>query len=78
MSLIPSLGRSHTLRSNYALAPQLLKPICPGPMICSNRSHCNEKPTHPKEEELLLATARERLHPATKTQLDQKTRYIEV
>ena len=59
---IPGLGRSHMLQSNWARAPQLLslrsrarepqllKPTCLEPVLRNKRSHCNEKPTHGKEE----------------------------
>ena len=42
--LIP--GRSHMPRSNEAREPQLLKPMHLEPVLCSKRSHCNEKPAH--------------------------------
>ena len=35
--------------------PQLLKPTCLEPVLRNKRSHHNEKPAHPKEEEPLLA-----------------------
>ncbi|XDA72764.1 hypothetical protein R6Z07F_003043 [Ovis aries] len=36
---------------------QLQKPVCPEPVPCSMRSHCDEKPTHRyKEQPLLTAT----------------------
>ena len=46
----PGLGRSHMPRSNYAHAPQLLKPACLEPMLGNKRSHCNEKQAHHNKE----------------------------
>ena len=59
---IPGPGRSHMPWSNEARAPQLLslrsrarepqllKPAHLEPVLRNKRSHCNEKPTHHKEE----------------------------
>ena len=47
---------------------QLLKPASLKPVLRSKRSHCNEKPMHCNEEQPRLATMRESLHIATKTQ----------
>ena len=38
-----------SLRSR-AREPQLLKTVCLEPVLRNKRSHCNEKPTHCKEE----------------------------
>ena len=46
----PGPGRSHMPQSNNARVPQLLKPTRLEPVLCSKRSHHNEKPTHCKEE----------------------------
>ena len=46
MGLIPGPGRFHTLWSNYARAPQLLKPEHLEPMLHKKRSHSREKPEH--------------------------------
>ena len=58
----PGPGGSHVLRSNWARAPQLLslcsrahvtqllKPMCLEPVLCSKRSHCNEKPGNHNQE----------------------------
>ena len=40
------------------------------------RSHCNEKPKHRNKEWPPLATTRESLHAATKTQRSQTCKYI--
>ena len=45
----PGLGRSHMPQSNYARAPQLLKPACLEPVLRLKRSHHNEKPAHRNE-----------------------------
>ena len=47
--LIPGLGRSHVLRSNWAHTPQLLKPVHLEPMLRNKRTHRNEKPAHHKK-----------------------------
>ena len=44
MGLIPGLGRFHMLWSNKAHAPQLLKPANLETMLCTKKSHHNEKP----------------------------------
>ena len=53
----PGPGGSHMPRSNEAHAPQLLslhatttEPACLQPVLCSRRSHRNEKPMHCNEE----------------------------
>ena len=46
MGLIPGPGRFHTLWSNYARAPQLLKPEHLEPMLHKKRNHSREKPEH--------------------------------
>ena len=33
-----------------SLLLQLLKPVCPEPVLYSKRCHCNEEPIHPNEE----------------------------
>ena len=48
--LSPGPGRSHMLRSNWARAPQLLKPARLEPELHNKRSHRNEKPAHHNEE----------------------------
>ena len=52
--------RAHTM--------QLLKPLHLEPVLRNKRSHGNEKPIHCNEEQPPLATTRESLHIATKTQ----------
>ena len=52
--------------------PQLLKPAHLEPVLRNRRSHCNEKPAHHNEEKPSLATTRESLRAATKTQCSQK------
>ena len=47
---IPGLGRSHMPWSNWARAPQLLKPAHLEPVLCNKRGHRNEKPAHRNEE----------------------------
>ena len=54
--------------SYWARMPQLLKPACLEPVLCNKRSHHNEKPRHRNEEQPPLATTRESLCAATKTQ----------
>ena len=45
------LRATKPVRHNYwACAPQLLKPTHLEPVLCNNRSHCNEKPAHCNEE----------------------------
>ena len=56
----------------WACMPQLLKPTCLEPVLCSKRSHCNEKPEHRNEEWPPHTTTRESLHTATNTQQSQK------
>ena len=51
---------------------QLLKPVLPEPMLCSKRSHSNERPAHRDEEWPLLATTRESPSTETKTQHSHK------
>ena len=58
--------------SNQVHAPQLLKPGCLEPVLCSKKSHPSEKPAHCKEEYPVLASARENLHASVKTQHNQK------
>ena len=41
------------------------------PVFRNKRCHCNQEPVHRKEEEPLLATARESPHVATKTQCNK-------
>ena len=60
-----------SLRSR-ARVPQLLKPARLEPMLCSGKSHHSEGPAHYSKEWPLLATTREGLHAATKTQRSQK------
>ena len=48
------------------------EPLCLEPALCNGRSHHNEKPEPCNEEQPLLATTRESLHTATKTQRSQK------
>ena len=48
------------------------KPVCLEPVLCNNRSHCNEKPVHCNEECPPLATTRESTCTATKTQDHRK------
>ena len=44
---IPGQGRFHVARSNFAHAPQHLRPTHPGANACLNeRSYCNKKLTH--------------------------------
>ena len=50
MGSSPGLGRSHMPQSDWARAPQLLKPECLEPVLHNKRSHRNEKPAHCKEE----------------------------
>ena len=46
MGLIAGLGESHMSQGNWALEPQLLKPLCVlDPVVLSKRSHLNEKPS---------------------------------
>ena len=43
-------GATKPVCHNYwACMPQLLKPMCLEPVLCKERSHCNEKPTHHNE-----------------------------
>ena len=78
-------GASKRVRHNYwactlepvshnywAHAPQLLKPAGLEPVLHNKRSHHSEKPVHHNEEEPPLATTRESLCAATKTQRSQK------
>ena len=48
--LSPGPGRSHMPRSNWAHAPQLLKPAHLEPVLRDKRSHLNEKPAHHNKE----------------------------
>ena len=60
--LIPGLGRfhmpwsksAHTAQllslSSKARKLQLLRPMCPGPVLCNKRNHDNEKSAHGKED----------------------------
>ena len=43
-------GRSLMPQSSEARTPQLLKPRHLGPVLCNERSHCNEKSTDCNEE----------------------------
>ena len=43
-------GRSLMPQSSEARTPQLLKPRHLGPVLCNERSHCNEKSTNCNEE----------------------------
>ena len=45
---------------------QLPKPTCLEPVLCNERSHCNEKQMHCSEEQSLLA--------AVKTSASKKTK----
>ena len=63
----------------WACEPQLLSPRATTTearaaraRAPNKRSHCNEKPAHRNEESPLLATTRESLHAAAKTQRSQK------
>ena len=44
MGSIPDPGRFHMPHSNQARVLQVLKPMCLEPMLCTKRSHHNEKP----------------------------------
>ena len=46
---------------------QLLKPVCLEPVLCSERSRCNEKLVHHHKEEPPVAAARESLRAAVQT-----------
>ena len=52
--------------------PQLLKPAHLEPVLRNKRRHHNEKIVHCNKEWPLLATTRESLPAATKTQCSQK------
>ena len=78
-------GATKPVRCNYwacALEPtshnygahvlQLLKPTHLEPVLCNERGHHSENPTHHSEEWPLLATTRESPHAAAKTQCSQK------
>ena len=53
-------GATKPMCHNYrAHVLQLLKPMCPEPVLLNERSHCNEKPVHCNEEEPLLTATRE-------------------
>ena len=66
-------GATMPVHHNYwARVPQLLKPVHLEPVLHDKRSHCNEKPAHHNEEQPPLATTRESLSAATKTQHSQK------
>ena len=69
---IPGPGGSHMPRSNWAREPQLLKPARLEPVLRNKRSHDDEKPAYRNEEWPPLATTRESLCTATKTQHSQK------
>ena len=61
------------MHHNYwARVPQLLKPAPLEAVLCNERSHRKEKPTHCNEEQPLLAATRESPPAATKTQHSQK------
>ena len=66
MGLIPGLERFHTPQSNSAGELQLLKPMCPEPVLCSKRSHHNVEPAHRQEEWPPLAATRETLQKSNK------------
>ena len=80
----PGPGRPHMPRSNSACAPQLLslrsrarepqllKPTRLELVLHNKRSHHNGKPACRNEEQPPLATPRESLRAATKTQRSQK------
>ena len=59
-------------RNYWACVLQLLKPVHLERVPYNKRSHCNEKPAHHNEEELLLIATRESPHAATKAQRSQK------
>ena len=60
--LIPGLGRSHMLWSNFAHVPQLLKPEHLEPVLHNKRSHTmRHLPINTREQPSLAAT-RESLH----------------
>jgi len=53
--------------------PQLLKPVHLEPVLCTKRSHHNEKSVHCSEEQPLLTTARESPHAARRPSKERKT-----
>ena len=61
-----------TSHNYWAHMLQLLKPTWLDPVLCNERSHPNEKPTHCNEEQPPLAATRESPCTATKTQCSQK------
>ena len=63
-----SLSSGAASHNYWARVPQLLKHAHLEPMLLNKRSHHNEKPTHRKEEQPLLAATRESPHTATKIQ----------
>ena len=80
----PGPGRFHMSQSDspytitaeptlYSPTATTTKPSCRKerslePVLCIEKSHCNEKPKHRNKEQTLLAATRESLHTATKTQ----------
>ena len=74
MDLIPGPGRFHMPQGHQAQGPQLLKPEHLEPMLCTKRSHSNEKPARHNREKPLLNATRGSLSAATKTQIQKKTR----
>ena len=66
MGSIPDLGRFHMLWSNQAHVSQLLKLLHPTVCLCSKRSPCTATREQPP-----LATSRESLQAAVKTQHSQ-------
>ena len=61
--MIPGLERFHTPQSNSAGELQLLKPMCPEPVLCSKRSHHNVEPAYRQEEWPPLAATTEARRP---------------
>ena len=64
---------SHNYR---ACVSELPKPACLEPVLHNKRSHPNEKPAHCNEQWPPLATTRESLRTATKTQCSQINKLI--
>ena len=56
----------------WAHMPQLQKPTHLEPVLCNKRSHRSEKPAHRNEESPPLASTRESLRAAMKTQCSRK------
>ena len=79
MGSSPGPGRSHVLQSHKARVPQLLSPCATTTETRKPRARApqqekprNEKPAHRNKEQPPLATTRESLRAATKTQHSQK------